>query len=274
VGTNGGDVTPTEPERSSPDGYGLELADAHDFIKSLPDNSVDAVIQDPPYHTTQLAFDKLEVRWPELWVEIYRVCKPSAVQVMFSAQPFTTDLIYSNRKRFSHEIIWDKTVPTGFYDCNRRVLRAHENVLLFAKHPNKTTYNPQKVWSGNPRGVINRKRGREHGVSLHYGYGKDNTQIDDGWRYPTSVQRFSNSIPGSVHPTEKPLDFLTWLVKTYSNLGDTVLDLFAGSGTTAHACLLTGRKFVGCEISPEYHAIATKRLEAVAAQAPLFEVAV
>jgi 16S rRNA G966 N2-methylase RsmD len=245
--------------------YQLDLADCHEWIKALPDNSIDIVCCDPPYHTTQLKFDALEVRWPELWAEIYRVCKPSAVQVMFSAQPFTTDLINSNRKRFRYPLVWAKTMPTGFLDANRRPLRAHEDVLVFSA-TGSSTYNPQMVPCA-PRRIGHQS---DHQTS-HYGAIRtDNRRIVTEAHPQSVISVGSNGHGGtSLHPTQKPLELLCYLVKTYSNPGDTVLDLFAGSGTTLVACLLTSREALGCEISPEYYAIAKRRLDAVMAQPAL-----
>jgi DNA modification methylase len=249
--------------------YRIELGDCHEEIKALPDNSVDAVIADPPYHTTQLAFDKLEVRWHELWEQIYRVCKPNAVQVMFSAQPFTTDLINSNRARFRYELIWPKTTSVGFLNAENRPLKNHENVLLFAERLKESVYNPQ-MWRSRAYGVVKRSP-----VEMrHYGQQAVSQKVNEGERYPLTVlPYFAGQQANADHPTQKPLDLLCYLVKTYTNPGDTLLDCFMGSGTTGHACLLLGRSFIGYELSPEYFATAKRRLEAAAAQPRIFEVA-
>lgn len=247
--------------------YELALADAHEWLKGLPDASVDAVITDPPYGTTQLAFDALEVRWAEIWAGIYRVCKPAAVQVMFSAQPFTTDLINSNRNRFRYELIWPKTTATGYLNAKSRPLRNHENILLFSER-GATTYNPQmQATSRKAYRVIRRTQ------SEHYCDRQKETvaAVLDGTRYPTTVlEHYPSQQAHSTHPTQKPLELLAYLVKTYTNPGDLVIDPFAGSGTTGHACIELGRRFTGCEIDPNYHAIAIKRLEAAAAQGRMF----
>ncbi len=250
----------------------LALGDCHEWLETLEDGSVDAVITDPPYHTTQLAFDALEVRWAELWPLIYRKCKPSAVQVIFGVQPFVTDLINSNRKRFRYEIIWEKSQATGFLDAPKRPLKAHENILVFAELPNRTTYNPQKLAASKPPSLRRQLPGAGSGKQ-YSPHGRDNPKayFDDGSRHPVTVAYCPNG-GSSQHPTQKPLELLAYLVKTYSNPGDLVVDPFAGSGTTAHACILTGRRFMGCEIDEKYHRLATRRLETVAAQSQLFEV--
>lgn len=250
--------------------WDLALADCHEWLETLPDGSVDLVCCDPPYHLTNLAFDALEVRWAELWPLIYRKCKPSAVQVMSSAQPFTTDLIVSNRKRFRYELIWPKTMATGHLNVHRRPLQSHEAIIVFSA--SQGAYNPQ-MGTGKPKGVMTK-----YATSTkHYGSHKAVATVNNGERYPRTVlPSFSNGHGGVAvdHPTQKPLELLCYLVKTYSNPGDLVIDPFSGSGTTGAACILTGRDFKGCEISPEYHRVATRRLEAVAAQSQLFEVTV
>lgn len=223
--------------------YELHHGDALAFMATLPDSSVDALITDPPYGTTQLEWDK-PVDWPAFWREAYRVCKPTAVQVLFSAQPFTTDLINSNRARFRYDLIWEKSVPLGFLDVGYKPLDAHEIICVFAEAPRSAAYNPQ-YWRGDPKGVINRKRYQENGRTQHYNRIADNVQIDTGRRHPVSVIAFSNSIPGAEHPTQKPEDLLTWLVRTYSDPGDLVLDPFAGSGTTGVAALRGGAALHG-----------------------------
>ena len=188
--------------------------------------------------------------------------------IFFTAQPFTTDLIASNRKLFRYEIIWHKKVPTGFYDANRRPLRAHENIAVFYRA--LPTYNPQKVDSGNPRGVINRKRNQGKGKSLHYNFVADNVQVDDGTRYPRSVLEYGHDNRNkSIHPTQKPLALITNLIRTYSNPGELVLDPFAGSGTTAVAAHNENRRFVGSEIDETYFVSAKARLDTATAQTSL-----
>lgn len=243
----------------------LEHADAFDYLETLPDSSIDALITDPPYGTTQLSWDKAN-DWSILWPLIYQKCKPSAVQVMFSAQPFTTDLIVSNRKRFRYELIWDKPSATGVLNANLRPLKVHENIVIFSEKPSITTYNPQ-MWRGKPKGTIRRSPLKSEHQSTKTG----SVYINHGERYPVSIIAAGQGHGGVKpdHPTQKPLDLLIYLVKTYTNPGDTVLDLFTGSGTTAVACLETGRNFVGCEIDETYFSAATKRIAAVKAQGKL-----
>jgi site-specific DNA-methyltransferase (adenine-specific) len=244
--------------------YTLHHGDAIEFMRTLEGGSVDAIITDPPYGTTQLEWDK-PVDWSTFWAEAYRACKPNAVQIVFSAQPFTTDLINSNRKRFRYEIIWPKTTVTGFLDANRRPLRAHEVITVFAAITKGSTYNPQKT-VGVPYVTV-----RLDKTAHHYGSHEGATTVSDGSRYPVSVLPALGSEAGSLHPTQKPTELMAWLVRTYTNPGDLILDPFAGSGSTGVAAIKEGRRFIGSELDENYHAIALKRLEAAYQQPRLME---
>lgn len=242
--------------------YDLQLARWEDYTPTLADDSVDFICCDMPYNTTNLGFDKEVVDLPRWWGEAWRVVKPAGVVVLFAADLFTVDLIQSQRANYRYRLVWCKTMGTGFLDAERRPLRAHEDVLVFCRQPGQWVYNPQKT-PGKPF-KVQRPTGR--GQS-HYGASIDDLVTTyDGSRHPLSFQHFgSEPTTGRLHPTQKPLDLMRWLVRTYSNPGDTVLDCFAGSGSTAAACLMEGRAFVGCEMSPDYHAKATARLQALVA---------
>lgn len=246
--------------------FNIACQDYLEFLASLETASVDCLITDPPYGTTNLDWDKS----PDLksfWQEVNRVCKPAAVQVVFASQPFTTDLIISNRGSFRYSVVWEKTMSTGYLDAEKRPMRGHEDIIIFCQSFADSTYNPQ-MKEGKPKGFIKRKD-----TTLHYKEHGGSVYVNDGSRYPTSVLKFSNGHGGikKLHPTQKPLDLLLKLVLTYSNKGDVILDPFFGSGTTGHAALLTGRKFCGCEISQDYYLIAKKRMKAVLNQPELLE---
>lgn len=233
------------------------LGDAIELMRTLPDGSIDAVISDPPYNTTKLKFD-CAIDWQAFWAEANRVCKLTAPMVMFAAQPFATDLINSNRKAFHYELIWEKTMPTGFLDANRRPMRAHENILFFCRKWYSSTYNPQKT------PTTRQLRKRKNGRSNHYGaHGKSDSD-NHGLKHPRSVLQFRNVNrgfdPDAVHPTQKPIDLVKFLVGSYSNPGAVILDPFLGSGTTAIAAIETGRNFIGIERDQSYHAIALERI--------------
>lgn len=216
------------------------------------------ILGDPCYGTTELDWDRV-ADWPTLWPIVYRACLPTALQLMFSAQPFTTDLINSNRTRFRYEIIWHKTMSTGFLDANRRPLWAHENILVFAEKPGSTTYNPQKT-PCTPR--------REHRMPVrskpHAHYGKaptHNTNIITE-RHPVDVLCFSNGhSANSDHETAKPLDLMLWLIQSYSNHGDLVIDPFMGNGPALEACKRLGRRVIGIDIRESCCEKAARRLE-------------
>ena len=226
----------------------LVLGDAFEALKELGDESVDAVITDPPYGTTYLGFDK-EFRagwpgWDVLFGELLRVAKPRAPIVLFGAQPMVTDVVQAGRKWFRYDMIWEKSRAMGFLGAKRRPLRAHEHILVFSK-AGYPTYNPQMT-EGKP---YTSSQGRACG---QYRLGmKQISTVNTGTRYPRSVIHAANPRVRSPHPTAKPVELMRWLVRTYSNPGDTVLDPFMGSGSTGVACVEEGREFIGVELDPK-----------------------
>ncbi len=240
--------------------FNIIHGDCFAALAPLPDNSVDFLLMDPPYRTTNLPFDKQRIDWKAFWLEADRVCKPSAVQISFAAQPFTTDLINSNRRSYRYSLIWQKTQSVGFLSANMRPLRSHEDILIFCRKYGRvngvmqSTYNAQMT-EGKP--YHHRKRTKP---CRHYNNGMNDQDYDNpGTRHPTSVWTFGRD-PNGLHPTQKPLDLLIKLLKSFSNPGDVVLDPFMGSGSTGVAALLENRRFVGMELDPEYFAIAHHRL--------------
>lgn len=240
----------------------LICGDGYEVIESLSAGSVDAVITDPPYGTTALAWDK-RMDYARFWAGVTRVVKETGIIAVFCAQPMMTDLINSNRKHFRYDLIWHKTTPVGFLDANRRPLRAHENIAIFcqkwrgAGNAKLSTYNPQ-FWYGKP--YAKRAAGKER--CAHYGTFKDVQRgSEDGRRHPISVLQYANRAGGrSWHPTAKPVELLRWLVATYTEPGELILDPFMGSGPTGVAAVELGRRFVGVEMEPGYHAIAEQRI--------------
>lgn len=220
-----------------------------------------AIITDPPYGTTALGWDEpLDlIRW---WKLVAAISGPLTMAVVFSQQPFTTDLIASNRKQWRYELIWEKSCPVGFLDAKLKPLRAHEHVQVFSARLKGSIYNPQKTAgkpykahsSANPSPIWGR----------HLNYSDANPT---GERYPRSVLRFASEAKRNlIHPTQKPLALLEWLVRTYTHPGDLVLDPFSGSGTTALACLRTGRRCIAVERDPVMFARSAARLEAAASE--------
>ena len=241
----------------------LHHGEALAYMASLAPGSIDAIIADPPYLTTNLHFDKApSMDWAAWWAQAWRVVKPSGVVVLFAADLFTVDLILTQRANYRYRLVWEKSRPSGFLDASRRPLRSHEDVLVFGRQPNGSTYNPQRT----PRTGPNKGTTISPGTTKHYGGYLPASYTDDGTRHPTTVVRFGSVESASaLHPTQKPLDLMRWLVRTYTNPGDTVLDCFAGSGSTLAACLMEGRHGVGCELDAGYYAKATARLQAIEA---------
>lgn len=251
--------------------YKLHQGDCLEIMPQIDNESVDMILCDLPYGTTVMEWDVV-IPFEPLWREYERIIKPNGAIVLFSSQPFTTDLINSNRILFRYEIIWKKTMKSGFLDANKRPLKEHENILVFYK---KTpTYNPIKSSSGKPE----RFRKKEGNRSEHYGRMRMCDVTDHGERYPTDVIEFSNwngalfgkTKNATKHPTQKPVDLCEYLIKTYTNIGDVVLDNTMGSGTTIIAALRTGRKSIGIEKNPEYFAIAQERIKQAERQPALF----
>ena len=236
--------------------FELHHGDCLEVMAGMEAGSVDAIVTDPPYGITACAWDSVIPLEP-MWEQLKRICKPSGAIVLTASQPFTTALISSNLKMFRYEMIWRKTMPTGFLDANRKPLKSHENILVFAaKQP---TYNPQ-FWAGNAYGRI---RGRDNRATQYGRHTGTDTVNLDGRRYPTSIFDCSNSNHQSKHPTQKPVALMEYLIRTYTNEGETVLDFTMGSGTTGVAAMLTGRRFVGIEKDAEYFAIAQERISTI-----------
>jgi len=227
-------------------------ADCFDVFPFIEDKSIDAIICDLPYGTTQNKWDSV-LPLDKLWSEYKRVLKDGGCIVLFGNQPFTTDLIYSNKQWFKYEIIWDKGRASGHLNAKIMPLRKHDNILIFAKK--KTTYNPQFT-----DGDAYTRTSKSETCRGNYGKHEDSTIVNDGYRYPTTI--FYEPIgrqQNKTHPTEKPIGLLEMLVKTYTNEGDMVLDNTMGSGTTNLACIKLNRKSIGIEKEKQYYDVAVRR---------------
>ena len=237
----------------------IHLGNCLDVMATLPTGSVQALITDPPYGTTELAFDQGGVDWAAFWAEARRVCTPSAVMVLFADSLFTVDLIVSNRSEYRYRLVWEKTRGTGFLDANQRPLRTHEDILVFCRALRSSTYNPQM----RPAERVTASTVRDGNLGTHH-WGNNKGRAaweDNGTRHPGSVLHVpSIRSQDSVHPTQKPVDLMRWLVASYTQPGDTVLDPFAGSGSTGVACVALGREFIGVELDATYHALAQQRV--------------
>ena len=236
--------------------YTLYQGDCLDVLPTLAAGSVDAVICDPPYGTTACAWDTV-IPFAPMWTGIKHVLRPKGAVILFGSQPFTSALVMSNPGWFRQEIIWNKVLPVGFLDANRRMMRQHENVILFSE-VGYTTFNPQKT-TGH-RGYKKTKRRQYAGYSA---FKTEDGINSDGTRFPSSIVEISVAglRTGTVHPTQKPVALMEYLIRTYTNEGDTVLDFTFGSCTTGVACLNTNRRFVGIEKDEEYFNIGKARME-------------
>jgi len=248
--------------------YGIHHGDAYDELKRLCPESVDAVITDPPYGTTQMEWDTA-ANWERLWPLLKNVIREAAVVVSFSAQPYTADLINSNRDWWRYEIIWAKTMGTRFLDVNDRPLQGHENIQVFTEKMGESTYNPQMWESG--AGHISVPG--DDSVSHYSRHNRDSWQ-SEGERHPLTVVVHSNQHGTNggqhAHPSQKPVKLLRWLVRSYTDEGDHVLDPFCGSGTTGVAALREGRTFTGIEKDEEYAEKARARCRAEACAPTMF----
>jgi site-specific DNA-methyltransferase (adenine-specific) len=245
----------------------LRLGDCLEVLPGLLPQSVDAIITDLPYGTTQCAWDSVIPLGP-LWAAVNRMLAVSGVFVTTAAQPFTSALIMSNLDWFRYTWVWEKNTGTRFLDAQYRPLLFHEDIAVFSH--GRHTYNPQKQ-----RGQSNHSRRAQARPSTELYRAHTMLESDEsGMKYPRTVLHFDTPPPSAKtdHPTEKPLDLYSYLVLTYTNPGDVVLDLAMGSGTTGVACVKLGRHFIGIEKDPAYFVIAQRRIAEAQAQPALFQV--
>ena len=237
----------------------LIKGDCLEVMKSIPDGSIDAIICDLPYGTTACKWDSV-LPFEKLWEQYERIIKPNGAIILFGSQPFTSALIMSNPKMFKYEWIWEKSKASNFLQASYMPLKAHENIVVFGK--GKTKYNAQKTQGK----AFNKGKDKRIGKATEVYHSIPNINgfeivNETGLRNPRTVQYFTTAeSEGKYHPTQKPLELLEYLVKTYTNEGDTVLDNTMGSGTTGVACVNTNRKFIGIEMDDNYFEIAKKRI--------------
>lgn len=233
--------------------------DCIDGMKMIPDKSIDMILCDLPYGTTQNKWDVI-IPFEPLWREYERVIKPNGAIVLNCSQPFTSMLLMSNPKLFRYSLTWEKTTPTGHLNAKKMPLRKHEDILVFYKK--LPTYNPQKT-TGHVRKVSKAEHKKNCVKTSNYGeHGL--TTYDSTERYPTSVLKFAtDKQKEALHPTQKPVVLYEWFIKTYTNEGQTVLDNCIGSGTTAIACINTNRNYIGFELDKQYYDIANERISRV-----------
>jgi len=235
----------------------IHLGDCLELMPQIPDGSIDMILCDLPYGTTALKWDSI-IPFDKLWEQYERIIKPNGAIVLTASQPFTSALVMSNPKLFKYEWIWDKCQCTNFYNAKRQPLKRHESILVF----NSNYYYPQKEII-DKNDYRYRKNGRNSPIKQGgvYGNVKQKLRVETGERFPNSILKFSNTnAKKKDHPTQKDVALFEYLIKTYTNENEIVLDNCIGSGTTAIACKQTGRNFIGIEMEQKYFDIANKRL--------------
>lgn len=222
-------------------------------MRKIDDKSIDMILCDLPYGTTKGRWDII-IPFELLWEQYNRIIKDNGAMVLFASQPFTTDLINSNRKLFRYELIWSKNRGTGIFNAKKMPMKSHENIIVFYKK--LPTYNPQ-MREGKPYKAKQGKQSKVFGLDT----GKKIITNNKGERFPLSVLPFKSTNGKNMHPTQKPLELCEWLIKTHTNESETILDNCMGSGTTAIACINTNRKYIGFELDTNYYNLALKRIK-------------
>ena len=265
----------------------IRQGDCMELLKSLPDSSIDMVLTDPPYGNTSQSWDK-HLDWSLVWPELRRVCKVNAAKLFFAVNGFTIDLCASNRKEYRYRYVWKKALITNVYNANRMPLRQYEEICVF--YQKQPTYNPQmgtgpaynqkpriarqSIWgavNGKWRTNVSNEELERMGTDAadgaqceHVMFKPEKTNITT--RFPTDILDFKpvhNSCKARLHPNQKPVDLLEYLIKTYTNEGETVLDFTMGSGSTGVAAYQCGRHFIGFESDDATFTLASNRLESL-----------
>ena len=233
----------------------LRKGDCLEVMKSIPSGSIDAIITDPPYGTTACKWDSV-IDFDLMWEQLNRIIKPNGAIVLFGSEPFSSYLRISNFKEYKYDLYWVKEKPTNFFQLKKRFGKSTENICIFYKR--QPVYNAQK-YSVEHR-VKNTPKGNHN--SIITGVNKKVLPYkDDGTRYPNDILHFNREKLGStLHPTQKPVALFEYLIKTYTNEEDLVLDNCAGSGTTGVACKNLNRNYILIEKESEYIDIINKRL--------------
>jgi len=243
----------------------LHLGDCLEVMQGIPDGSVDAVICDPPFGTTACKWDSV-IPFEPMWAQLKRIVKPNGAIVLMASQPFTSALVMSNVAMFRYQWIWEKNKATGHLNAKKRPLVSHEDVVVFSKAT--TNYFPQGLVEKETPSISKGDRGRKGVGSSGDCYGaatKDAVQTHGN--YPRSVIKFTVDMKAEFHPTQKPVALMEYLIRTYTNPGETVLDFTCGSGTTGVAAANTARRFIGIERDPDYFQIASAHIQKAQADA-------
>lgn len=236
------------------------LGDCLELMKDIPDGSIDMILADLPYGTTACKWDSV-LPLDKLWKEYNRIIKPKGAIVLTASQPFTTTLIESNKSNFAFAWVWDKKFGANFVQAKRQPIKVHEDVLIFTNGGMQPNYYPQMIKRDKPIKKGGNKQSdaipiaRTENAKLFGEQGKEYNE-----KHPTSIIQFDVRKGRGLHPTQKPIELMEYLIKTYTNVGDIVLDNTAGSGTTAIACLNTNRQFIVMEKEQKYYDMILKRV--------------
>ena len=223
-------------------------------MATIPDESIDMILCDLPYGVTKNQWDVV-IPFDDLWKQYKRIIKQNGAIVLFGSQPFTSIMIMSNMDMFRYSLVWEKNKFSDFLNAKRKPMKTNEDIVIFYKK--QPTYNPQ-YWYSTPYTRWNTQKAVDK--QTNYGNHKENYVESEGKRLPTTVLKF-NRIERPQHPTQKPVDLLEWLINTYTNEGETVLDNCMGVGSTGVACKNVGRHFIGIELEKTYFDMATKRID-------------
>jgi site-specific DNA-methyltransferase (adenine-specific) len=237
--------------------YSIYEGDCLEVMKQIPDKSVDCILCDLPYGTTSCKWDNT-IPFDKLWDQYKRIRKDNAPIILFGTEPFSSSLRLSNIKEYKYDLYWVKEKPTNFLQLKKRFGKLTENICIFYK--SQPTYNPQK-YTVDFRHPTKPRLKNNSSIVAADGFSNIQPYKDDGTRYPCDILHF-NRVPlgKSFHPTQKPVPLLEYLIKTFTNEGDLVLDNCMGSGSTGVACINTDRDFVGIELDDKYFQIADNRL--------------
>jgi len=235
----------------------LMQGDCLELMQTIPDKSIDMILCDLPYGTTACKWDTV-IPFEPLWEQYERAIKDNGAIVLTAIQPFTSALVMSKPDLFSHSWVWKKTKATNYVQARKKPMKYHEDIVVFAKKQH--TYNPQMRKGFSPYKKAQRENYDKDGAVFKDTREPGSVSVSNGERFPSTVIEFSNPNNKSIHPTQKPVELFEYLIKTYTNEGETVLDNCMGSGTTGVACVNTNRNFIGIELDPDYFKIAEKRI--------------
>jgi len=238
--------------------YQIMCGDCLEEMKNIPDGSIDMVLTDPPYGTTACKWDSVIPLEP-MWEQLKRVIKPNGAIVMTASQPFTTTLIASNMKMFKYCWVWKKSRPTGHLNAKKQPMRKTEDICVY--YSKQCNYNPQGLIMGVFNNTRPAKSNKVKGEGVH-GQERSDFGMSKFTNYPINIITVNNehNVGNKIHPTQKPVALMEYLIKTYTNESETVLDFTMGSGTTGVACKNLNRDFIGIELDEKYFNIAKERI--------------